>query len=240
MKGFILAAGLGSRLKPWTDFHPKAMAPVGGIPVFKRLVDKMHKSGINDITVNVYHFADQIIDFIKAQKWNIKISDERPELLETGGAILNAKKWLEGEEPILIHNADILSNADFKELEVAHLKNESEATLLVSARESSRKLIFNDEMRLKGWHSIPNGIYRPDSFCLKDTDREFAFSGIYIVSPQIFRDIEISGWKGRFPIMDFFIDTLDKYRFHGHNQKNLEIIDIGKPQNLEKANLLYR
>ena len=240
MKGFILAAGLGSRLKPWTDHHPKALAPVGGVPMFQRVIEKMFASGISDITVNVYHFADQVLDFIKSKGWKINISDERPELLETGGALLHAEKYLQGEEPILVHNADILSNIDLLEIIKYHNLNDTDATLLVSERESTRKLIFSNDMRLRGWHSLKEDKYRPEGFSLTDNDVQLAFSGIYVVSADIFRKMKENGWNGRFSIMDYFIETLEENKFMGYFAPNLNLIDIGKPDSLNRANKMFK
>ena len=240
MKGFILAAGIGSRLKPWTDHHPKALAPVDGIPMLQRVVEKMYQSGISDITINVYHFADQIIDFIRSKGWNINISDERQQLLETGGAILHASRFMEGEQPVLVHNADILSNADFTQLEKAFKESRAAATLLVSPRESSRKLIFNPEMSLIGWHSLKNDSYKPEDFKPSKLDREFAFSGIYIISPKLPEKIKSQGFEGRFSIMDYFLDTLKENRYSGILKEDLRLIDIGKPDTLETANELLK
>lgn len=236
MKGLILAAGLGTRLKPWTDLHPKALVPVGGIPMLERVVEKMHKYDIDDITVNCHHFAGQIASFIKDKNWKINLIEEHGEPLETGGAILNAAPLLEGDEPILVHNADILSNADFSTLLKSHIEQKGLATLLVSNRESSRKLIFDTEMKLRGWHSLKTGEHRPQGFALQPGFHELAFSGIYIVSPDICREMRIRGWHGKFSIIDFFIDTLDSIDFFGVSQEGFRLLDIGKPDSLNRAN----
>lgn len=236
MKGFILAAGVGSRLKPWTDYHPKALVPVGGVPMLERVVNKMHQAGIEEIAVNCFHFADQIKDFVKSKNWDIRIFDERPELLETGGAILNAADFIDGEEPILVHNADILSNADFIALKQSNRTSHALATLLVSNRKSSRKLIFDEDMRLAGWHSISSGEFRPEVIENKSGYCELAFSGIYIISPKIIHVMKENGWKDKFPIMDFFLSTLHNNFYSGFNQSDLLLTDVGKPESLNMAN----
>lgn len=240
MKGFILAAGVGSRLKPWTDSHPKALVPVDGVPMLQRIVEKMFAAGITDITVNLHHFADQIISFIHSKGWNLHISDESGQLLETGGALLKAAPFLEGDQPILVHNADILSNADFRALRKDHLESSSTATLLVSDRESSRKLIFDSNMRLKGWHNLSTGCFRPDDFTLSSGDSEWAFSGIYMVSPSIFPEMRSAGWEGRFSIMDFFLASCGSLDFKGVADPNLQLLDIGKPDALHRASEFLR
>ncbi|MDE6382409.1 MAG: NTP transferase domain-containing protein, partial [Muribaculaceae bacterium] len=114
MKAFILAAGLGTRLRPWTLEHPKALVPVGGVPMLERVILRMRDQGFDDITVNVHHFADQIVDFLNARDFGVAvhISDERERLLDTGGAILHASRFLAADPaPFLVHNVDILSDA---------------------------------------------------------------------------------------------------------------------------------
>lgn len=228
MKGMILAAGLGTRLKPWTDFHPKALYPVEGIPMLQRVVESMYHSGIDNITVNVFHFAEQIEDFIREKGWKLQISDERPMLLETGGGLLKAAPLLNGDEPILVHNADILSNADFNPLEKFHLSRDADVTLLVSHRDSSRKLIFDDNMRLKGWHSLRTGEYKPSNFIGKPYDTQLAFSGIYMISPRVFKVMTQVGRTGKFPIMDFLLDSISDLKILGYLQNDLWVKDIGK------------
>lgn len=254
MKAFILAAGLGTRLKPWTDSHPKALVPVKGVPMLQRVVERMYAQGITDITVNVHHFADQIIEFIKQKGWNINISHEREQLLDTGGALVHAARFLEGDEPVVVHNVDILSNADFNNIGSLW----ADATLLVSDRPSSRKLIFDDEMNLEGWHNLTSGIFRPEYMAetlkagtertvdgsLKDEITasgytELAFSGIYTISPSFIWNMKQRGWDdGRFSIIDYLLETCGESIYKGYEQPDLEILDIGKPDSLNRANNL--
>lgn len=235
MKGFILAAGMGSRLKPWTDSHPKALVPVKGVPMLRRVYDRLKSSGIDYLAVNVFHFADQIIDYLNQNDLRIYISDERPALLETGGAILHASDFISGNDSVLIHNADILSNADLKSLELDHAASGADVTLLVSPRESSRKLIFSPSMHLKGWHSFKDDSFRPAGFLPAENDIELAFSGIYIISPSILDVMRADNWNGNFPIMDFLLSSLDKLTILGVNQPDLLLLDIGKPDSLNRA-----
>lgn len=230
MKAFILCAGLGTRLKPWTDSHPKALYPVDGVPMLERVIEKIMNCGIVDITVNVHHFADQIIDFLASKDFGveIKVSEEREEPLETGGALLHAREFLCADDnPILVHNVDILSNADFHILEKSHLETGADATLLVSRRESSRALVFDGNMRLCGWHSRKTGEYRPDGFSPAERDGEFPFSGIYIVNPHIIRQMESLGWKGKFSIIDYLLATLAINDYRGYLDNGLRLKDIG-------------
>lgn len=236
MKAFIPSAGMGTRLKPWTDTHPKALVPVDGVPMLERVVTCLRQQGISDFTVNVHHFAVQIEEFIKEKGWNVKISDERDQLLETGGGLLHASHLLlEGDEPILVHNVDILSNVDIEKLEAAHLAMNSDITLLVSDRDSSRKLVFDDSGRLKGWHSLKTDELRPEGIERCPADVELAFSGIYVVSPKVPEFMKDNGWEGRFSIIDFMLNHISDLRIMAYRQDNLRILDIGKPESLTRA-----
>ncbi|MDE6290291.1 MAG: NTP transferase domain-containing protein [Muribaculaceae bacterium] len=241
MKTMILCAGLGTRLKPWTDSHPKALVEVGGIPMLKRVAQSLAQQGFDEITVNIHHFGDQIVSFLRSDYSlydKVTISDERDILLDTGGGILKAEGILgKDSRPFLVHNVDILSNADLKGLMAAHERSGSHVTLLVSDRVSDRKLIFNSEMRLKGWINRKSGETRPASMCLDESDLHMAFSGIYVMSPEVFNIMKRNGFKGRFPIMDFFLAPINELKIKGMVQPDLEIIDIGKPDTLHRANL---
>ena len=162
MKAMIFAAGLGTRLKPLTDTLPKALVQVGGKPLIEHVVRKLKSSGIDEAVVNVHHFADKVESWVKEQDiMDIKVSDEREGLLETGGAVLHARPHLEGCGRFLIHNVDILSDVDIKAF-AAQVRPDALATLLVSERESSRYLLFDpDTMRLLGWKNENTGELRP-------------------------------------------------------------------------------
>lgn len=237
----ILCAGLGTRLKPWTDNHPKALVPVGGIPMLRRVIDRLSEQGFDDVTLNVHHFAFEIIDFIKKEYLpvkNINISDETDELLETGGGILHAEKILsQDQSPFLVHNVDILSNANLKKIYEIHEQSGNMITLLVSDRKSDRKLVFDNNLKLKGWINHKTGQTRPETLEVDNDDKILAFSGIYIMSPNVFPIMRKYGFKGAFPIMDLFLSGIPELQIHGVCQDNLEILDIGKPDTLHRANL---
>ncbi|MDE6740865.1 MAG: NTP transferase domain-containing protein [Muribaculaceae bacterium] len=241
MKVMILCAGMGTRLKPWTEKHPKALVPVGGIPMLKRVGTNLIEQGFDEITVNVHHFGDQIISFIErdvALRGKTAISDERDMLLDTGGGILNAEDILNRDSrPFLVHNVDILSNADLRKLMADHEGSDRHATLLVSERASDRKLVFDERMRLKGWLNRKSGDTRPSSLKIEESDRLLSFSGIYAMSPEVFRIMRSNGFCGRFPIMDFFLSFIPNLNIGGMVQEHLSIIDIGKPDTLHRANL---
>lgn len=240
MKAFILAAGLGTRLKPWTLEHPKALVPVGGVPMLERVVIRLKEQGFDYMVVNVHHFANQIIDFLSANDFGVtvRISDESAELLDTGGAILRAAPLLCADrEPFLIHNVDILSDADLKAL--MNSSDGSIDTLLVSDRDSSRKLLFDNEMTLRAWHNLSTGEYHPERPANVEELTECSFSGIHAMRPAAIDEMLRLGYSGRFPIMDFLLDPRKALHVKGFEAKNLNLIDIGKPETLSRANSLF-
>lgn len=239
MKAMILCAGLGTRLKPWTLEHPKALVPVNGIPMLKRVSDRLTVMGFDDQTFNVHHFATQIINYVSEDNLKAKsvhISDESECLLDTGGGILNAEKFLSADSaPFLVHNVDILSDADLRSLYDEHVKSGRDVTLLVSDRHSDRKLVFDNCMKLKGWMNLKTGEVRPENFVSSEDDVMLSFSGIYVMSPSVFGKMKENGFEGGFPIMDFFLAGSDDVAIGGVCQNGLCIIDIGKPETLKSA-----
>lgn len=251
MKAMIFAAGLGTRLKPLTDTMPKAMVPVEGRPLLAHVISKLVAAGIGEICVNVYHFAEQIIDYLEThpvQNAAVSVSDERPSgLLETGGGILAAEPFLAGAqyhsgnscpavgEPILIHNVDILSNLDLRAF-VPLIRPEDLATLVVSERKTSRYLLFDDDMLLRGWTDVRTGEVRgPAAGGDISGYRRLAFSGIHAVSPCIFDAMRRSGRSGRFPIMDFYLDACAAMPVRGIVPDDFCMVDVGKLDTLSVA-----
>lgn len=234
MKAMIFAAGLGTRLKPLTDTKPKAMVEVNGKPLLWHVVEKLKKSGFTEIIVNVHHFSEQIIKYVNNNDFGVKIdiSDETDALLDTGGGIKKAAQYIKDGEPFLVHNVDIFSNADLREIYEAHKTSNADATLLVSDRESSRNLLFNEKMRLAGWMNKNTGETKP-----QDIDstkyKGLAFSGIHVFSPRLFN--EMDKWDGKFSIIDFYLSAMTQYKLTGYEKKNLHLIDVGKIENLKQA-----
>ena len=231
----IFAAGLGTRLKPLTDHMPKALVPVAGKPMLEHVILKLIASGFDEIVINVHHFAEQIIQFLKEKNnfgIQIWISDETEELLDTGGGIKKASSLL--NEPFLVHNADILSNVDLKALYDFHIASKNDATLLVSPRKTVRYLLFDQGNRLCGWINKDTLQTKPEGFVYQpEVQQEYAFGGIHIVSPSLFNYME--GWTGKFSIMDFYLQTCQKAKLGGYAKEDLQLIDIGKPDTLAKA-----
>lgn len=236
MKAMIFAAGLGTRLKPLTDHMPKALVPVAGKPMLEHVISKLKEAGFDEIVINVHHFANQIIDFLK-EKDNfgipIRISDETEELLDTGGGIKKAASFF--DEPFLVHNADILSNVDLKAMYEYHLANGDDATLLVSNRKTVRYLLFNESNHLCGWINKDTLQTKPEGFVYQpEIQKEYAFGGIHIISPSLFNYMR-DEWRGKFSIMDFYLQTCKEAHLGGYAKDDLQLMDIGKPDTLAQA-----
>lgn len=247
MKAFILAAGLGTRLRPWTLEHPKALVPVGGVPMLERVILRMRDQGFDDITVNVHHFADQIVDFLNTRDFGVAvhISDEREKLLDTGGAILHASRFLAADPaPFLVHNVDILSDAPLASLMQKHMDSGRDISLVTSDRKSSRRLLFDAGGALSGWHNLATDEYRPEGFRPDREDglAENAFSGIYVVSANAvgsFREYSDKIGSPSFPLMDYLLQCPQKTDIGEIRLDSLNLIDIGKPETLGMAESLW-
>ena len=236
----IFAAGLGSRLKPVSVTMPNALVPVAGCPKLEHVILKLKDSGFTEIVINIHHFGEQIIDFLKTNNdfgLTIHISDERDRLLDTGGGIRKARLFFENSgEPFLVHNVDILSDMNLKELYDFHMQSGSVATLLASRRTTSRYLLFNTERKLRGWINKDTGQVKPEGFHYDESlYREYAFSGIHVFSPAVFRLMEAPRWEGKFSIKDFYLATCGQTDYSGYLAEKLELIDIGKPETLARA-----
>ncbi|MDE7426490.1 MAG: nucleotidyltransferase family protein [Muribaculaceae bacterium] len=254
MKALVFAAGLGTRLKPFTDFHPKALVEVGGRPMLEHVMERLIAAGATEIVVNVHHFASQIISFLDSRAWPVpvKISDESDMLLDTGGGLLKAARLLGEDSPVLIHNADIYTDIDLPELMHAH--NDARralATLAVSVRNTQRLLAFDADMRMRGWTNVTTGALRPDS--LREIPPEYAllaFAGVHVISPAIFQLLasyneKITGETDaegihKFSIMDFYVDSCTDRIICGHVPHTGHVwCDVGKPDSLERARSLH-
>lgn len=242
MKAFLLAAGLGTRLKPFTDHHPKALATVNGKTVLEWNINKMQKFGINEFVINVHHFPEQIIEFLEENNGfgsRYFISDESEALLETGGALLHAKSFLQNTDHILMMNVDIISNIDLKQLIQFHLVHQPLATLAVQKRNSSRQLLFKEndreELVLKGWKDVNKGIYKPeliaDSLELESM-QEMAFSGIQIINTDIYTELTHTG---KFSIIDAYLDIMTRRPILGYDHSGDIMLDIGSMEKLAEA-----
>jgi len=247
MRAMILAAGLGTRLKPFTDHHPKALAMVNGKSLLQRNVEYLLAYGITDIIVNVHHFADQIIDAVQSNNgWGatITISDESDEVLETGGGLLRAASYFEGEERWLVMNADILTDLDLHkmiaadELNAQKAEGDLVATLAVTNRNSSRNLIFNQAGTLCGWKNNNTGEEKW-SLPLRDSNTAVskAFSGIQIVHASFLQEVQM---RGKFSLIDAYLQLAQHYAIHYYDHSDGILLDVGKPESIEKATALFK
>lgn len=242
MKAMIFAAGLGTRLRPLTDSQPKALVRVGGKPLLEHVIGRLKAAGFNEIVVNVHHFGQQIIDFLRQHDnfgVHIDISDERDALLDTGGGIRKATPFLSGDEPFLVHNVDILSDLDLRAFYDAHCQSGAMASLLTSRRETSRYLLFDAADRLCGWKNVKTGeVKSPYPDFHADDYTPLAFDGIHVLSPQVLRLME--GWTGKFSIIDFYLSIASTHRLCAYHPDNLHWLDVGKIDALEQAEKMLR
>ena len=234
MKAMVFAAGLGTRLKPLTDTMPKALVPVCGQPLLYHVLTKLVAGGYEDIVVNVHHFPDQIIEYLRAHDFGarITVSDERFLLRETGGGIKCAQPLLSSSggmgDPFLVHNVDIVSNLDFKWLREQHRPG-ALATLVVSERKTQRYFLFDDDGRLRGWTNLATGEVR-SPFGDIDPDRlhKMAFAGIHLISPAVFGAFDSYGFGERFPIVDFYLKACADHPIYGVVPPGFTLVDVGK------------
>ena len=236
MRAMIFAAGLGTRLKPLTDSLPKALIPIAGKPLLEHVILKLKTAGFDEIIVNVHHFPDQIIDFLKANNnfdIRIEVSDERDQLLDTGGGIRKAKHFFDDGQPFLVHNVDILSDIDLTELFQQHLVTDSLATLVVSRRDTFRYLLFNDDQRLCGWINEKTGETKHIRFDDISGFNKLAFAGIQVLSPRVFELMET--FDAKFPIMDFYLSNAQTQVIKGFIPTDLHMLDVGKLNVLDEA-----
>lgn len=233
MNGMIFAAGLGTRLRPLTDTRPKAMVELAGKPLLEHLILRMKNAGIDRIIVNVHHFAGQIEAFLREHNGfgcDIHISDERDCLLDTGGGLLHARELFRQGEPVLIHNVDILTDLDLRDLIRQHQSADNYATLVTRNARPGRGFRFDEQGVLTGWENsltgeqkiVNAGFHRSSSY---------GFCGIHIVSPAFLRDM---GGRGVFSIVDEYL-----WQAHSHKIRMFfyegYFLDLGTPQALSEA-----
>ena len=219
MEGFILAAGLGTRLRPLTNDRPKALVEVDGVTLLERTIRRLEEAGIRHIVVNVHHFADKVIDFVNTHTWQARtdISDERDLLLDTGGALKHAAPLFSGREEVLVHNVDILSDIDLQAVERHHRSEGNLVTLCVSRRQTKRLLAFDERGLLVG-----------------RADEGLAFSGISIVSPELFALLPEADRP--YPVIDEYIRLSQAgHRIGAYLHDPAHWLDVGKPETLKQA-----
>ena len=237
-KALLLAAGLGTRLKPWTNHHPKALAMVNGKSLLQRNIEYLQQYKIVDVVVNVHHFADQIIRAIQQHNgWGsrITISDESDEVLETGGGLLKAAPLLEANHPIIMMNVDILTDYNLSLMMKYHGEKKPLATLATSNRQTSRYLLFDDDNNLCGWRNTITG---EEKLKANYTSSKIpkAFSGIHLIDPTIFKLINRTG---KFSIIDAYLDLMSTHAIKSFEFADSRFIDVGKPESIERAEAMF-
>ena len=236
-RAMILAAGLGTRFKPWTDTHPKALALVNGKTLLQRNIEYLQQYGICDIVVNVHHFAGQIVTALQANRgWGsrITISDESSEVLETGGGLKKAHTWLL-DGPFVLMNVDILTDLDLGEMIADHLAHRPLATLAVTGRKTSRYFLFDRDNELCGWENVQTG-QRRLSRAMDGEPIPKAFSGIHVIDPSIF---PLIGRERKFSMVDVYLDLAPDHTIRGWDHSRSLFIDVGRPSSAEEAARLF-
>ena len=241
----IFAAGLGTRLKPLTDNIPKALVPLAGKTLLQWQIERLKSAGITDIVVNVHHFPDMIIDYLKEHHnfgCNIQVSDERDMLLETGGGLRKAMRLLGDEakgDGILVCNVDILSNIDIPTL-LQTYNSEEMGIVVVSERKTQRYLLFDEENRLCGWTNVATGEIKGDEAMRRKGDeaiKRLAFSGMQVLNPRIFECMDaVVEQKGeKFSLIDLYLNISDKEVLRAYVPEDYRMMDVGKIDQISEA-----
>jgi len=237
MKAMIFAAGLGTRLKPWTDKHPKALALVNGKSLLQRNIEYLQLHGINQVIINVHHFADQIVAAVAMNNgWGsqIEISDETSEVLETGGGLKKAAWYFEQEQHFVLMNVDILTDLNLTAMIQQHQQNQVLATLAVTERNTSRYFLFNENNMLCGWknvHTNEEKIVRQDVPLVAK-----AFSGVHVIDTAIF---SLMQQKGKFSMVDVYLSVANTNLIQSFDHSGGKLLDVGKPESIVKAEQLF-
>lgn len=245
MKAIVFAAGLGTRLKPFTLSHPKALVEVNGKPMLQRVVERLRDAGVTQIVVNVHHFASQITDFLQANSnfgCDIAVSDESDLLLDTGGGIAKAARMLEGDEPFIAYNADILSDFDINAMIDAHRMTGADVTLLTSHRSSSRQIYFDSDGRLRGWQNLNTGECRPDGFTPGEEPVGASFNGVHIINPSVLPLLTATAEKTPvFSIMPFYLANIERLDIRAYfPEGDYQWYDIGRNETLAAARCNFK
>ena len=236
----LFAAGLGTRLGELTASKPKALVEVNSKPLLYYAIEYLKKYGVTDIIINVHHYADLIIDYVKQNNSfgiNIEFSDERNQLLETGGGLLKAKHFFSDVDNFVVYNTDIYTSLDLFDAIKKHKQNKALATLVVRERKTSRYLLFSDENLMCGWKNINTGeeIITRNKLGLKS----YAFSGIQILSTEIFELLKDKE-NTKFSITKAYIELSKTRKIFGYIDNSKYWIDAGKPETLDKLSVILK
>ena len=232
MRAMILAAGVGSRLRPLTDTTPKALIDVGGVPMIECVIRRLQSAGVIEVVINLFHFGDRIVEFLASKgNFGLRIAFTREqELLDTGGGLKNAAWFFDDGRPFFLHNVDVLSEIDLTALLRFHTDTGSLATLAVQPRPSSRQLVFDSSGRLVG-RETPEGVEWAHGPVVPV--ERLGFTGIHVIDPAIFSRMSETGI---FPITRSYLrlagegERIVAYRADGQYWQ-----DIGSGEKLEEA-----
>ena len=235
-QAMIFAAGLGTRFKPWTDQHPKALAVVNGKSLLQRNIEYLQQYGIYNVVVNVHHFAQQITDAISQNKgWGseVIISDETDAVLETGGGLKKAAHLFQ-PSPVLIINVDILTDLDLTAMIRFHQEEAPLATLAITNRVSSRYFLFDEYNTLCGWQNTKTGEQKISRTVTPLIPK--AFSGVHIIEPVLFPLIT---QEGKFSMVDVYLQLATQHTIKGYEHSYSKFIDVGKPEAVAIAENMF-
>jgi NDP-sugar pyrophosphorylase family protein len=231
MKAMILAAGLGTRLRPLTDIKPKALVNIGGYTMLELTIRYLKKYGIRDIIINVHHFTDQIIRYLEDNKgFGLKytISDESNQLMDTGGAIVKAARYLKGNDPFILIGTDILSNLDLAALIRYHQSNRPLVTLAVKDRPTSRSLLFDEQLNLVGWRDNSSGLTRGEK--ASRAIHALGFSVIQLIEPAI---LSLITEEAPFSIIDLYLRLMDSQKILGFRHDESVWLEFGRADRID-------
>lgn len=241
MQAMIFSAGLGTRFKPWTDKHPKALAVVNKKSLLQRNIEYLQQNGIRDVIVNVHHFADQVdMAIVEQDGWgsNVLVSDERDELLETGGGLLKAKELFNPGEQFITCNADFLTNLDINKLIQYHNQHKALISFGITSRKSSRNLLFSKDYRLVGWKNNSTGEERI-AIPGVEVAYELAYSCVVVFEYDIFRLMEEAGFTGKFSLIDVYLRLAPQQLVIGYDHTGDKLVDVGKPESVAVAEAMF-
>lgn len=255
MQAMIFSAGLGTRFKPWTDKHPKALAIVNGKTLLRRNIEYLQQNGIKDIIVNVHHFAEQIeMAIVENDGWgsNILVSNERDELPDTGGGLLKAKELFDPGERFITCNVDILTDLDISKLIAFHKANKALISFAVTGRKTSRYLLFDESNRLCGWRNTKTGEEKPPGKNILNGESstpegevrktaliEKAYSCVVVFEYDIFRLMEENGFNGKFSLIDVYLKLAPDHLIMGYDHSGDRFVDVGKPESVSVAEAIF-
>jgi MurNAc alpha-1-phosphate uridylyltransferase len=233
MRGMILAAGLGSRLKPLTDKTPKPLLQVGDFRMLDLILAFLHKHGVDELIINVHHLADQMMEYVIEKRWEglkIEISDETEQLLNTGGGMLKASDFLKQDKDFVLMASDILTDLNLSEMIAQHRKNKSLATLAVKERKTSRDLMFDSNNCLSGWKNNQTGEVKEPKGRLPE--KSLGFSGIHVLNSSLFEKIIE---KGAFSIIDLYLRLAETECIKAYDHSGGKWLEFGRLENIENA-----